>query len=96
MDHLGVLLAAANANREAEAVEASQQFKQRHREWDAVRKAKRRKTHEGFTDRAYIVALMIYDFCNYASLPAAMWLKAQYKKATTLYSLEELGRLVED
>ena len=96
MDHMGVLLAAANANRDADAVVATQQFKHRHREWDAVRKAKKRKTHDGFTDRAHVVALMIYDFCNYASGPAARWLKLQYKQAAALYSLEELGRLVED
>ena len=47
MDHMGVLLAAANANRDRDALVATQQYKHRHREWDAVRKAKKRKTHDG-------------------------------------------------
>ena len=96
MDHLGVLLAAANRDGPDHVDEAVQQFNARHREWNALRMAKRRKTHDGFTDRAYIVALMIYDFCNYAAAPAARWLKVHYKRATTEYSLEDLERLVED
>ena len=39
---------------------------------------------------------MIYDFCNYTAEPAARWLKVQYKKQSSQYSLEALERLVED
>ena len=96
MDHLGVLLAAANATRPDPTVPANQELKRAQREWWAKSREKRRKTHDGFTDRAWIVALMIYDLCNYAAGPAAMWLKKQYKRNTASFSLEELERLVED